>query len=202
MGEGERAALQAVHVEEGQCGGQLVANWGQAACWREVRAHGRGGGLWINFSKSNFRPMNKRSQLAIVSGVAGAVLLSLNSCAYMLGAWMSTPTMKSTFAGNGPIMTTAQAVKGGDGLKGQVIQLYGTITQLGKHPRLDDAIDLIPGFGGDFKDVRIGQTILVRGFFKSERRQGMEVFKLTSAVWYPGIEKSHEAELAELRGER
>jgi hypothetical protein len=120
----------------------------------------------------------------------------------MLGAWMSTPTMKSTFAGNAPIMTTAQAVKGGDALRGQVIQLYGKITHLGKHPRLDDAVDLIPGFGGDFKDVSVGQTILVRGFFKSDRRHGMERFRLTSAVWYPGIEEMHEAELAKLRGER
>jgi hypothetical protein len=158
--------------------------------------------LWINFSKSDFRPVKKRFQLAIVSGVAGALLLSLNSCAYMLGAWMATPSMQSTFAGNAPIMTTAQAVKGGGALRGQVIQLYGTITQLGKHPRLDDSVDLIPGFGGDFKEVRVCQTILVRGFFKSDRRHGMERFKLTSAVWYPGIEKSHEAELAKLRGER
>jgi hypothetical protein len=99
-------------------------------------------------------------------------------------------------------MTTAQAVKGGDGLQGQVIHLYGKITQLGKHPRLDDAIDLIPGFGGDIKDVSVGQVILVRGFFKSDRRHGMERFKLTSAVYYPGIEEMHEAELAKLRGER
>ena len=147
--------------------------------------------------------MNRnRFRIAIVSGVAGAVLLSLNSCAYMLGAWMSTPTMKSTFAGNAPIMTTAQAEQRGDALQGQVIQLYGKITHLGKHPRLDDTVDLIPGFGGDFKDVSIGQTILVRGFFKSDRRQGMERFRLTSAVWYPCIEKSHEAELAKLREER
>ena len=147
--------------------------------------------------------MNRRRfQIAIVSGVAGAFLFSLNSCACVAGVFLSTPTMKSTFAGNAPIMTTAQAVQGGDALKGQVIQLYGKITQLGKHPRLDEAIDLIPGFGGDFKDVRIGQTILVRGFFKSERCQGEGRLKLTSAVWYPGIEKSHEAELAKLRGER
>jgi hypothetical protein len=147
--------------------------------------------------------MNRRSfKLAIVSGVAGAFLLSLNSCAYMLGAWMSTPTMRSGLSANAPIMTTAQAVKGGDGLQGQVIHLYGKITQLGKHPRLDDAIDLIPGFGGDIKDVSVGQVILVRGFFKSDRRHGMERFKLTSAVYYPGIEEMHEAELAKLRGER
>ena len=147
--------------------------------------------------------MNRRRfQLAIVSGVAGAVLLSLNSCACVAALFLSTPTMKSTFAGNAPIMTTAQAVKGGDALQGQVIQLYGKITHLGKHPRLDDTIDLIPGFGGDIKDASIGQMILVRGFIKSDLRQGMERFKLTSAVWYPGIERSHEAELAKLRGER
>ena len=110
--------------------------------------------------------------------------------------------MKSTFAGNAPIMTTAQAVKGGDALQGQVIQLYGKITHLGKHPRLDDTVDLIPGFGGDIKDASIGQMILVRGFIKSDRRHGMERFKLISAVWYLGIERSHEAELAKLRGER
>ncbi len=41
-----------------------------------------------------------------------------------------------------------------------------------------------------------------RGFIKSDRSHGLERFKLVSAVWYPGIEKGHEAELAKLRGER
>ena len=155
------------------------------------------------FQNTNERKMNRRRfQLAIVSGVAGAFLLSLNSCACVAGIFLSTPTMKCGLSASAPIMTTAQAVKGGDGLQGQVIHLYGKITQLGKHPRLDDAIDLIPGFGGDIKDVSVGQVILVRGFFKSDRRHGMERFKLTSAVYYPGIEEMHEAELAKLRGER
>jgi hypothetical protein len=108
---------------------------------------------------------------------------------------------KSTFAGNAPILTTAQAVKGGNAFQGQVIHLYGKLTQLGNHPRLDDSIDLIPGFGGNFEEARVGQMMLVRGFIKSDRRHGMGALKLTSAVWYPGIEKAHEAELAKLRGE-
>ena len=49
-------------------------------------------------------------------------------------------------------------------MQGQVIHLYGKITQLGKHPRLDDAVDLIPMSGDAFKDARVGQVTLVRGF--------------------------------------
>ena len=158
--------------------------------------------MWINLSKSNFRPMNKRSRLAIVSGVAGAVLLLLNYWACVAALFLSTPTMKSSLSASAPIMTTAQAVQGGDALRGQVIHLYGKITQLGKHSRLDHAVDLIPMLGDAFKDARVGQVTLVGGFFKSERRHGVERFKLTSALWYPSIEEMHKAELAELRGER
>lgn len=155
------------------------------------------------FQNNNERKMNRRSfKLAIVSGVTGAALLSLNSCACVAALFLSTPSMKSGLSAHAPIMTTAQAVQGGDALRRDVIHLYGKLTQLGKHPRLDDSVDLIPISGDTFKDASVGQTILVRGFFKSDRRHGMERFKLTSAVWYPGIEEMHEAELAKLRVER
>lgn len=146
--------------------------------------------------------MNKRFQLAIVFGLAGAILLSLNSCAFIVGSWLSTPSMQVSLSASAPILTTAQAVKGGNSVQGHVIHLYGTITQLGKHPRLDDSVDLIPMSGDAFKDARVGQVTVVRGFFKSDRRHGVEIFKLTSALWYPGIDKMYEAKLAKLRGER
>lgn len=104
-----------------------------------------------------------------------------------------TPSVQSAMAAKAPIMTTAQAVKSRNQLSGQIVQLYGRVTQLGKHPCLDDTIDLVPNTRETFDGAKVGQLILVRGFFKADRLQ------LTSAVYYPGIEKGHEAELIKLR---
>jgi len=145
--------------------------------------------------------MKKHFQLALVFGAAGAVMLSFTSCSLMFGAAMLSPSVQSAMAAKAPIMTTAQAVKGRSALHGQIVHLYGKITQLGRHPRLDDSIDLTPNTNDTFSGARIGQMILVRGFFKSDRSHEMERLQLTSAVYYPGIEKAHEAELAKLRGE-
>ena len=105
-----------------------------------------------------------------------------------------TPSVQSAMAVKAPIMTTAQAVKSRNVLSGQIVQLYGRVTQIEKHPCLDDTIVLVPNSIDTFDGAQVGQLILVRGFFKADRLQ------LTSVVYYPGIEKGHEAELAKLRG--
>lgn len=145
--------------------------------------------------------MKQHAQLAMVLFATVVSMLSSTSCSLMFGAAMLNPSVQSSMAAKAPIMTTAQVIKGRGALRGQIIHLYGRVTQLGNHPRLDGAVDLIPNTSGAFRGAKIGQLILVRGFFKSASSEGDERLQLTSAVYYLGIEKGHEAELAKLRDE-
>lgn len=128
--------------------------------------------------------------------IAVAVLLSSTSCALIF----LSPTVQSVMAGKAPIMTAVQAEGQKDVLRGQVIQLYGRITKNGRRPCLDGLVTLSPNTDDTFANLKIGELILVRGFLKITKGQGTEPLQLTSAVYYHGIERGHEAILRKLRG--
>ena len=102
-------------------------------------------------------------------------------------------------AGNAPIMTTKQAEEQKDVLRGKIIQLYGRFTKIERCPSLDGLVMLSPNNYDTFANVKIGQLILVRGFFKAAKDQASERLQLSSTVYYPGIERGHEAALTKLR---
>lgn len=141
--------------------------------------------------------MKNALQFLLLAGV-GVCLVALPSCSLMFGAALLTPDVQSSMATKAPLVTTADVQRQPAQYENQIIQIYGRITRLGERPCIDGLIDLYPSDRKAFGNLRLNQRILVRGYLRGVKNQNDRPLRLTSAVYYPGIEKGHEAALRQL----
>jgi hypothetical protein len=131
----------------------------------------------------------------------GAFTLPLTSCGLLMSGIMSLPSARVGFAANTPVKSPEEVIHDNAGLKGDIVQIFGRITEHADDQLVVDGLIAFKVHKDDAAQPypKLGEKVVVRGVLNQSRlNHANPRWRLDHAYCNPYNYRGHETEIAKI----